>query len=161
VSWLHPYKEQRLVVVGDKKMLVFDDSQPKDKLKAFAHQVEWLDRKPVAHKAEPELIAVDSDEPLKLECAHFLDCIASRKVPLTDGRESLAVLTVLEACQEALDKNGASVAIVKSVPKPKYFVHKSCYVDEPCEIGEGSKIWHFSHLLKGTRIGQNCSIGQN
>jgi UDP-2-acetamido-3-amino-2,3-dideoxy-glucuronate N-acetyltransferase len=161
VSWLHPYKEQRMVVVGDKKMLVFDDSRPKDKLQAFAHQVEWLDRKPVAQKAEPEVIPIAADEPLKLECAHFLDCLESGRTPLTDGRESLAVLSVLEACQEALDKNGASVSVVKSAPKPNYFVHKSCFVDEPCEIGEGTKIWHFSHVLKGTHIGKNCSIGQN
>ena len=42
-----------------------------------------------------------------------------------------------------------------------YFVHPSSYVDEPCEIGAGTKIWHFSHLLKNSRIGRNCNIGQN
>ncbi len=161
VSWLHPYKEQRLVVVGDKKMLVFDDTQPHDKLRAFPHQVEWLDRRPVAQKAEAEVIPVPTDEPLKLECQHFLDCLSSRKTPLTDGRESLGVLTVLEACQQSLDLKGVSVSPAKATRKPAYFVHDSCYVDEACEIGEGTKIWHFSHILKGTRIGKNCSIGQN
>ena len=110
VSWLHPYKEQRLVVVGDRKMLVFDDSEPQNKLKAYAHQVEWVDRKPMAQKGEAEVIPVSSDEPLKLECAHFLDCVASHKTPITDGREGLAVLSVLEACQQALDKNGVAVS---------------------------------------------------
>lgn len=43
----------------------------------------------------------------------------------------------------------------------KYFVHESSYVDEPCEIGEGTKIWHFSHVMSNCRIGQNCNIGQN
>ncbi len=43
----------------------------------------------------------------------------------------------------------------------KYFVHESTYIDEPCEIGEGTKIWHFSHVMKGSKIGQNCNIGQN
>lgn len=42
-----------------------------------------------------------------------------------------------------------------------YFVHESSYVDEPCEIGEGTKIWHFSHVMKNCRIGKNCSLGQN
>jgi len=168
VSWLHPYKEQRLVIVGDKRMLVFDDSQPKNKLTAFAHQVEWLDRKPVAHKAEPEAIPISGDEPLKLECAHFLDCTESRSTPLTDGRESLAVLAVLEACQQALDNRGGAVSVQSwavsargNTPPPDYFAHESCHIDMPCEIGEGTKIWHFSHILKGTRIGRNCSIGQN
>jgi len=41
------------------------------------------------------------------------------------------------------------------------FVHESSYVDQPCEIGEGTKIWHFSHVMKGCRIGKRCNIGQN
>ena len=43
----------------------------------------------------------------------------------------------------------------------KYFAHESSYVDEGCEIGEGTKIWHFSHIMKGCVIGENCNIGQN
>lgn len=43
----------------------------------------------------------------------------------------------------------------------KYFVHESVYVDQPCEIGEGTKIWHFSHVMKNAKIGKNCNIGQN
>ena len=48
-----------------------------------------------------------------------------------------------------------------TTPEKKYFVHESSYVDEPCEIGEGTKVWHFSHVLKGAKIGKGCSIGQN
>jgi len=43
----------------------------------------------------------------------------------------------------------------------EYFVHESSYVDEPCEIGIGTKIWHFSHIMKDCKIGRNCNIGQN
>ena len=42
-----------------------------------------------------------------------------------------------------------------------YFVHESSYVDEPCEIGDGTKIWHFSHIMKNSKIGRSCNIGQN
>jgi len=42
-----------------------------------------------------------------------------------------------------------------------YFVHESSYVDEPCEIGDGTKIWHFCHVMKGSKIGRDCNIGQN
>ena len=42
-----------------------------------------------------------------------------------------------------------------------YFVHESSYVDEPCQIGKGTKIWHFSHVMKNSIIGENCNIGQN
>jgi UDP-2-acetamido-3-amino-2,3-dideoxy-glucuronate N-acetyltransferase len=45
--------------------------------------------------------------------------------------------------------------------KENYFVHESSYVDEPCEIGEGTKIWHFSHVMAGSKIGRRCNIGQN
>lgn len=44
---------------------------------------------------------------------------------------------------------------------PNVFIHESSYVDDPCEIGEGTKIWHFSHILGRVKIGQNCSFGQN
>src|SRR6187431_1483009 len=43
----------------------------------------------------------------------------------------------------------------------KYFVHESSYVDEPCEIGEGTRIWHFSHVMSGSKVGSGCNIGQN
>ena len=45
--------------------------------------------------------------------------------------------------------------------KTKYFAHPSSYIDEGCEIGEGTKIWHFSHIMPGCKIGKNCNIGQN
>ncbi len=161
VSWLHPYKEQKLVVVGDKKMIVFNDSEPKNKLLAYAHSVEWVDRRPVAKKAEPEVIPVGNDEPLKVECSHFLECITSRQRPRTDGREGLAVLSVLETCQKSLDQHGAPLPLVQPAPTKPYFVHESSYVDDGCEVGDGTKIWHFSHVLKGSKLGKNCNIGQN
>lgn len=45
--------------------------------------------------------------------------------------------------------------------KKEYFAHESAYVDEPCEIGKGTKIWHFSHIMKDAKIGENCILGQN
>jgi UDP-2-acetamido-3-amino-2,3-dideoxy-glucuronate N-acetyltransferase len=44
---------------------------------------------------------------------------------------------------------------------PEYFVHESCYIDAPCSIGPGTKIWHFSHIMKNCRIGSGCNVGQN
>lgn len=44
---------------------------------------------------------------------------------------------------------------------PNFFVHASCYIDKPCEIGDGTKVWHFSHVMKGAKIGNNCILGQN
>jgi UDP-2-acetamido-3-amino-2,3-dideoxy-glucuronate N-acetyltransferase len=164
VSWLHPFKEQRLVVVGSEQMAVFDDTV-KDKLVLYPHRVEWKDRVPTAVKAEGKAVAIEATEPLKAECQHFLDCVASRRQPLTDGREGLAVLRVLDACQRSLQSAGAAMtptaaAAPAAVSKP-YFVHGSAYVDEGAEVGAGTKVWHFSHVLKGARIGERCILGQN
>jgi UDP-2-acetamido-3-amino-2,3-dideoxy-glucuronate N-acetyltransferase len=160
VSWLHPYKEQKLVVVGDRQMAVFDDVDTDRKLVLFSHAVEWVGRMPVARMEHGEPVPFPQEEPLRAECRHFLECIASRKRPDTDGEEGLQVLEVLEACQESLDRKSVTVALPKPAPKP-YFVHETAVVDEPCEIGEGTRIWHFSHVMKNAKIGRKCSIGQN
>lgn len=164
VSWLHPFKEQMLVVVGDKKMAVFDDVSKDRKLVLYPHCIDWIERLPVARKAEGEVVPVVSGEPLKAECAHFLECVHSRRRPRTDGLEGLRVLQVLEACQRSLDQKGTPCKLASlSVPVPEvpYFVHKTAVVDQPSEIGRECKIWHFSHVLKNCRIGENCNVGQN
>ena len=172
VSWLHPFKEQKLVVVGDKKMAVFDDVS-QEKLLLYPHKIEWLHRIPVAAKAEAEPVPVAMEEPLKAECQHFLECVTKGTTPRTDGKEGLRVLQVLHASQESLNQEGCKIRLdskapvasfLSPVPSPEskgYFVHESSYVDERVEIGEGTKIWHFSHVLSGSRIGENCNIGQN
>jgi UDP-2-acetamido-3-amino-2,3-dideoxy-glucuronate N-acetyltransferase len=163
VSWLHPFKEQRLVLVGSEKMAVFDDTA-EHKLVLYPHKVEWKNRIPTAVKAQGENIVLDDSEPLKTECRHFLDCVASRQTPLTDGKEGLRVLTILDACQHSLMKQEAGTnageAVEGKTPAP-YFVHASACVDEGAVIGAGTKIWHFSHVMKGARIGQKCILGQN
>ncbi len=98
VSWLHPFKEQRLVVVGDKAMAVFEDSQPEwdKKLVIYNHKVDMSGPVPEPVKADPEYIPVDKGEPLKDECRHFLECVAAKTTPYTDAEEALRVLRVLE-----------------------------------------------------------------
>ena len=183
VSWLHPFKEQMLVVVGDRKMAVFNDTKPwKDKLLLYPHEIRWENNIPVPAKAEPERLDIPKDEPLRLECEHFLDCISNGKKPITDGREGLRVLKILKASQRSLDEEGRKIYLEekddkssrRSTPKPKtedplhittnskdYFVHDTAIVDEGCKIGTGTKIWHFSHLLSGSKVGEGCNIGQN
>ncbi len=163
VSWLHPVKEQRLVIVGSEKMAVFDDTA-EHKLVLYPHRVEWKNRVPTAIKAKGEIVPVDDSEPLKTECQHFLDSVRSRTSPLTDGAEGLRVLRVLDACQRSLLSRGIAVDLPTSkhtvTPTP-YVVHGSACVDDGAEVGAGSKIWHFSHVMKGARIGERCNIGQN
>ncbi len=166
VSWLHPFKEQKLVVVGDKKMAVFDDTAPwEEKLTLFAHQVEWRNNEPQAFKAEGETIDVPQEEPLRAECAHFLKCITTRNIPRTDGVEGLQVLQILNACQQSL-KTGHLTVISRNhqdsdFNSQSFFVHPTAIIDKDVEIGTGTKIWHFSHVLQNSQIGENCNIGQN
>ena len=97
-SWLHPFKEQRLVVVGEDAMAVFDDVKPWDeKLAIFRHVIDTSGPVPVPQKADAEYVEVPNGEPLKSECQHFLDSIANNTVPFTDGAEALRVLRVMAA----------------------------------------------------------------
>ena len=105
VSWLHPIKEQKLVVVGSEKMAVFDD-MAEHKLVLYPHRVEWKNRIPTAVKANGENVELEDREPLRAECQHFLDCMDTRRSPVSDGPEGLRVLRVLDACQRALQKDG-------------------------------------------------------
>jgi UDP-2-acetamido-3-amino-2,3-dideoxy-glucuronate N-acetyltransferase len=164
VSWLHPYKEQRLVVVGDRKMALFNDVEPRDKLLLYPHKIEWKSQVPVPDKREADIVPLAAKEPLLEECGHFIDCIRENRVPRTDGEEALRVLRVLEACQRSMEQDGRPVllsagpgALDGSGPR----LHETAVVDAGCRIGDGTKIWHFSHVLSGSRIGRDCNIGQN
>lgn len=159
VSWLHPFKEQKLTVVGSEKMAVFDDLQPKDKLVLYSHRISWPNRKPVAEKADGEVVTVQAAEPLRLECEHFLDCIRQQNQPLTNGESALRVLELLEACEESLVANGAPTHTGRKLQE--FVAHPTAIIDEPSEIGAGTRIWHFSHVMAGAKIGQNCNLGQN
>lgn len=159
VSWLHPYKEQKLVVIGGRKMVMFDNINTKGKLYIYSHKIDWIDRIPVPRPEDAQPLDVEGKEPLRVECEHFIDCVVNRKTPKTDGHNGLRVLKVLEACQESLKENGKLTSLVEK--RKDYFVHESAVVDDQVEIGEGTKIWHFSHILKNTTIGKNCSLGQN
>ena len=159
VSWLHPFKEQKLAIIADKKMAVFDDMQTDRKLVLYSHRIEWPDRIPVVQKDGGQVLALPRDEPLRLECQHFLDCVRTRTRPTTDGESALRVLQVLEACEKSLLEHGNSVAF--SPHATTYQAHPTAVIDEPCEIGEGSKIWHFSHVMAHSKLGRRCILGQN
>lgn len=104
VSWIHPYKEQKLIVVGSKAMAVFDDIT-KEKLFIYPHKIEWMDGKvPLAQKAEYYTVEVENKEPLKEELIHFIDCVKSRLQPKTDGEEGLKVLKILELAEKSLER---------------------------------------------------------
>lgn len=114
VSWLNPFKEQKFVVVGEKKMAVFNDVSPDQKLVIYDQRVDIESEQPVLRKGEAQNIELNDAEPLRQECLHFLECVASRQSPLTDGNSGIAVLRVLEACQESLQKDGNPISLNES-----------------------------------------------
>jgi UDP-2-acetamido-3-amino-2,3-dideoxy-glucuronate N-acetyltransferase len=112
VSWLNPYKEQRLVVVGDKKMAIFNDvAAYGEKLQLYSQRVEFDGSVPVLKKENAEFISHADIEPLLEECAHFLECIKSRKSPLTDAQSGIEVLKVLHGCQSSIEQNGVPISL--------------------------------------------------
>lgn len=104
VSWLHPFKEQRLVVIGDKGMMVFEDSAPKDKLKFYPKRFDNVDGTIRKFDGEFEVIQHDEKQPLAEEQKHFARCIEEDESPLTDGKHALEVLEILKRAEECLKK---------------------------------------------------------
>jgi predicted dehydrogenase len=107
VSWLHPFKEQRLVVIGSQNMASYDDVSKE--LLLYDQHVEIQAGLPVPVKGAGRRIEFAPDEPLKLECRHFLECVAARRRPLTDGESGLRVLRILEGAERSLVTHGAPV----------------------------------------------------
>ncbi|MAS57721.1 MAG: oxidoreductase [Euryarchaeota archaeon] len=112
VSWLHPFKEQRLVVIGDKKMAIFNDVAPLgEKLRVYPQSVEFEGKFPISKKEDAIFVGYADTEPLREECSHFIECIKSRRQPLTNAQSGIEVLKVLHACQKSIDQNGKSVSL--------------------------------------------------
>jgi predicted dehydrogenase len=109
VSWLHPYKEQRLVVIGSKKMVVFEDSRATDKLVVYDKEIAWKDGQFEVTQPKGIPVPYSAGEPLLNECRHFIECVETRRPPLTSGGDGVMVLEVLEACQRSLSLNGEPV----------------------------------------------------
>lgn len=115
-SWLDPSKTRQMTLVGSEKMIVYDDVDPEAKLKIYDKGVykrgdafgEFQLR---VRSGDIHIPKIDLTEPLKYECAHFLECIRENKTPRTDGESGLRVVRVLEAAQQSLQQNGATVAL--------------------------------------------------
>jgi len=117
VSWLDPHKLRKFTVVGTQKMMVFDDMEASEKIKVYdkgvdrAGQVVSYGDALTVRSGDILIPKISLQEPLKLECAHFVECVRDRKRPLTDGLGGLRVVKVLDAAQRSLKNGGTPVAI--------------------------------------------------
>ncbi len=142
-------------------MAVFNDLEPEHKLLLYPHTINWKNHQPIPSRAEALPVPIEPIEPLKAECLHFLDCIETRRTPRTDSSEGLNVLTVLQQCQDGLRRGRLSPRRLPTRPARQGLIHESAFIDSDVRIGEGTTIWHVSHILKNSRIGKHCRIGQN
>jgi UDP-2-acetamido-3-amino-2,3-dideoxy-glucuronate N-acetyltransferase len=163
VSWLNPFKEQKLTIVGTDGMAVFDDTKAwPEKLTLYRNYLSWqTGREPVPLKVTGEPIAVPEGEPLRAECEHFLRACARRERPRTDGPEAVRVLQVLDMAQRSLTAGGESVTFGSVRAPRRYYAHPSAIIDDAAEIGAGTRIWQFCRVMGGAQLGERCTLGQN
>jgi len=117
-SWLDPKKVRQMTVVGSRRMIVYDDTEPLEKLKVYDARVEamphydsFAEFNYSYHYGDSYVPYVKQDEPLKLECQHFLECIREERTPITGGRQGLEVVSILEAASRSLQQQGAAMQL--------------------------------------------------
>jgi predicted dehydrogenase len=117
-SWLDPNKVREMIIVGSRKMIVYDDTEPLEKIKIFDKRVEipphydtFAEFYFSYHYGDAYIPHLRQVEPLKVETQHFLDCIRNGKKSRTSGEEGLRVIQILEAASRSLKNNGAKVEI--------------------------------------------------
>jgi len=120
VSWLDPHKSRRITVVGEKKMVVFDDMEADRKITVYDKgatttrtQFDTYGEFVTLHFGDIHIPKVGNDEPLRVECQHFIDCILNDERPRSDGRDALNVVRVLEAMERSLREGGRPVRITE------------------------------------------------
>lgn len=116
LSWLDPHKVRKTTIVGADKMAVFDDAEATEKLRIYNSHAEVPPAKTYGEAIQVRfgdilIPRVDMAEPLKIECQHFVDCLNTRNTPVSDGRDGLRVVRILEAAQRSLEMDGIPVKI--------------------------------------------------
>jgi predicted dehydrogenase len=119
-SWLDPRKVREMTIVGSSRMIVYDDVAPLEKIRVFDARVErpphydtFAEFHYAYHYGDVYAPYIKQEEPLKTECQHFLDCIKHGTTPLTDGKQGLELVRILEASSESLKQGGAPVEFSK------------------------------------------------
>lgn len=171
VSWLHPFKEHRIVIIGSKGMLRFDDSSDEKALLYYEKGIDWVNGEPIKREGVTETITYGDDQPLARELAYFVENMHG-EIRKADVQNAIEVLEVLERASQQLEEAEGSIgdkSVTRSVTNvaPTAIlgegarVHESAYVDDNCVIGDNTKIWHYSHVQGGAKIGTDCSLGQS
>jgi predicted dehydrogenase len=116
LSWLDPHKVRRTTIVGKNKMAVFDDAETTEKLRIYDNHAEMPPAKSYGEAIQVRfgdilIPRVETTEPLKLECQHFIDCVRDRQTPVSDAQDGLRVIRIIEAAQQSMDQDGIPVSL--------------------------------------------------
>jgi UDP-2-acetamido-3-amino-2,3-dideoxy-glucuronate N-acetyltransferase len=170
VSWLHPFKEHRIVVIGSKGMLSFEDSSEQKEVFFYEKGIDWIKGAPIPREGPTEAIPYKKSAPLLEELEYFINHLIE-KPKISNAQNGVDVLEILERASNSLNQNTEKDSFIAKENKLKetietknglgFFVHESSYIDQNVQIGKGSKIWHFCHVHSNSEIGENCTIGQN
>ena len=182
VSWLHPFKEHRMVVIGSKGMFSYEDSSEDKNILFYEKGIDWIQGEPIKRDGPTEVIPYEKKMPLTEELKYFAAHTNGDPVKTADAQNGVEVLEILEKASESLlqdsglrdtglkvkdKRQGSEMVTNPLIPNPNLilnpniFIHPTAEIDEGSMIGAGTKIWHFSHILSGSSIGENCNIGQN
>lgn len=119
MSWLDPCKTRRITVVGRRQMVIYDDLESHEKLKMYDKNVSTIRQTDTFgefqfayHYGSVVSPYIEFEEPLRVECRHFIECVSQRKQPVTDGANGTSVVRVIEAAQRSLHEGGGPIAIV-------------------------------------------------
>jgi len=161
VSWLHPFKEHRMVVIGSKGMFSYEDSSDDKNILFYEKGIDWIQGEPIKRDGPTEVIPYEKKMPLTEELKYFAAHTNGDPVKTADAQNGVEVLEILEKASESLLTGVNSIIPNPLILNPNILIHTTAEIDKNVTIGEDTKIWHFSHILTGSRIGENCSIGQN
>lgn len=119
LSWLDPHKVRKTTIVGANKMAVFDDTEASEKLRIYNNHAEVPTVRSYGDSIQVRfgdivIPRVETTEPLKIECRHFVDCVRTRSKPLSDAQDGLRVIRILEAAQKSMEQDGVPVRIQES-----------------------------------------------
>ena len=161
VSWLHPFKEHRMVMIGSKGMISFEDSSAEKDILYYEKGIDWVQGEPIKRDGPTEVIPYDKGFPLTNEIQYFIDHLDGSKLGIADGQNAFDVLEVLEKATHSLQGIKADDNSETPASESDFFVHPTSEVDAGVTVGKGTKIWHYSHVQSGSSLGENVSIGQN
>jgi UDP-2-acetamido-3-amino-2,3-dideoxy-glucuronate N-acetyltransferase len=166
VSWLHPFKEHRIVVIGSKGMFSYEDSSEDKQILFYEKGIDWVKGEPIKRDGPTEIIPYEKGLPLTEEMKYFVSHLNGDPIQTANAESAIEVLEILQRASDSLLNKGATSILKPHLQeenqgKHDYFVHPTGEIDKDVVIGKGSKIWNFSHILSGSRIGERCNIGQN